>query len=410
MSKNSLTTRIVHADRHFGVEHGAIRKPIHTAVQYDFERIEDLLDVFQGKLKGAFNYSRTGTPTTAALESKMTMLENGIGSVCFATGMGAIAAVFLTMLRAGDHLVTSRYVFAGTNSLLDTLSGLGVGVSKVDSTCIQDVADAITPKTRMVFLETIANPGTEVPDLQGIGKLCEKQGILFVIDNTITSPVLFSPKKVGAGLAINSLSKTLGGHGAALGGAVTDTGLFDWRQYPAISESYRKGDSTMWGLNQLRKKALRDMGASLSSEHAHQIAIGMETLELRVARSSATALKLAKFLEMHPKVKNVLYPFLPSHPQHEYAQNNFSAGSWLLSFEIADIDALMLMMNRLRIVSRATGMGDTRTLAIPVAPTVFWESGAEVRKLMNIPDGLVRVSVGLEDAEDLISDFNQALG
>ncbi|MEZ6874734.1 cystathionine gamma-synthase family protein [Enterobacter sp. KBR-315C3_2022] len=409
MSKQSLTSRIVHADRHFGVEHGAIRKPIHTAVQYDFERIEDLLDVFQGRLKGAFNYSRTGTPTTAALETKMTMLEEGIGSVCFATGMGAIAAVFLTMLRAGDHLVTSRYVFAGTNSLLDTLSGLGVGVSKVDSTRLQEVADAITPQTKMVFLETIANPGTEVPDLQGIGELCAKYGILFVIDNTITSPVLFSPKKVGAGLAINSLSKTLGGHGAALGGAVTDTGLFDWRNYAAISESYRKGDSKQWGLNQLRKKALRDMGASLSSEHAHQIAIGMETLELRVARSSATALALAQFLETHPKVKNVLYPFLPSHPQHEYALRHFRAGSWLLSFEVADIEALLPMMNRLRIVSRATGMGDTRTLAIPVAPTVFWESGAEMRKLMNIPDGLVRVSVGLEDVEDLIADFDQAL-
>ncbi|WP_336717974.1 cystathionine gamma-synthase family protein [Pantoea ananatis] len=410
MTQKSITTKIVHADRHFGVEHGAIRKPIHTAVQYDFERIEDLLDVFQGKLKGAFNYSRTGTPTTAALEAKITMLEKGVGSICFSSGMGAIAAVFLTMLRAGDHLVTSRFVFAGTNSLLDTLTGFGVGVSKVDATCFEDIAGAITPETRMVFVETIANPGTEVPDMEKIGQLCNQKGILFVVDNTITSPVLFSPKNVGAGLAINSLSKTLGGHGAALGGVVTDTGLFDWSVYPSIAESYRKGDARQWGLNQLRKKALRDMGASLSSEHAHQIAIGIETLELRTARTSESALALARYLESHPKVKKVFYPFLPSHPQHECATRHFLSGSWLLSFEVANIDELLPMMNRLQIVSRATGMGDTRTLAIPVAPTVFWESGPEMRKLMNIPDGLVRVSVGLEDIEDLIEDFRQALG
>ncbi|MCH9271753.1 cystathionine gamma-synthase family protein [Pantoea ananatis] len=410
MTQKSITTKIVHADRHFGVEHGAIRKPIHTAVQYDFERIEDLLDVFQGKLKGAFNYSRTGTPTTAALEAKITMLEKGVGSICFSSGMGAIAAVFLTMLRAGDHLVTSRFVFAGTNSLLDTLTGFGVGVSKVDATCFEDIAGAITPETRMVFVETIANPGTEVPDMEKIGQLCNQKGILFVVDNTITSPVLFSPKNVCAGLAINSLSKTLGGHGAALGGVVTDTGLFDWSVYPSIAESYRKGDARQWGLNQLRKKALRDMGASLSSEHAHQIAIGIETLELRTARTSESALALARYLESHPKVKKVFYPFLPSHPQHECATRHFLSGSWLLSFEVANIDELLPMMNRLQIVSRATGMGDTRTLAIPVAPTVFWESGPEMRKLMNIPDGLVRVSVGLEDIEDLIEDFRQALG
>jgi O-acetylhomoserine (thiol)-lyase len=409
MSQQGLTTKIVHADRHFGVEHGAIRKPIHTAVQYDFERVEDLIGVFQGTVKNAFNYSRTGTPTTAALEAKLTLLEGGVGTACFATGMGAIAAVLLTLLRAGDHLVASRFVFAGTNSLLDTLAHFGVVVDKVDVTSVDAVAAVLRPETRMVFVETIANPGTEVPDLGAIGALCRDRGLLYVVDNTITSPALFRPGEVGAGLSINSLSKTIGGHGAALGGAVTDTGLFDWGRYPNIAEDYRHGDPARWGLTQLRKKGMRDMGASLSSEHAHQIGIGAETLAMRIRQTSATALALARFLQSHPGVREVRYPWLDSHPQQAIAKRHFAAGSWLLSFEVADIRALIPAMNRLRVATRATGMGDTRTLVIPVAPTVFHETGPEMRAKMNIPDGLVRVSVGIEDEEDLIADFDQAL-
>ncbi|WCM94024.1 cystathionine gamma-synthase family protein [Acidovorax sp. NCPPB 2350] len=407
--QQGLTTRIVHADRHFGVEHSAIRKPIHTSVQYGFDRVEDLIGVFQGTVKNAFNYARTGTPTTAALESKLTRLEQGFGSICFASGMGAIAAVFLTLLRAGDHLVSSRYVFAGTNSLFGTLRDLGVAVTTVDSCAAANVEAALQPTTRMVFVETIANPGTEVPDLQAIGELCRRRGLLLVVDNTITSPALFLPRSIGAGLSINSLSKTIGGHGAALGGVVTDTGEFNWETYPNIAQDYRRGDPRQWGLQQMRKKALRDMGASMSSEAAHQIGIGAETLALRVSQTSATALALARYLQAHPAVKCVKYPWLEDHPQHAIAKRHFSAGSWLLSFELHDLDAMLPALNRLQVITRATGMGDTRTLVIPVAPTIYWEAGPEVRASMNIGEGLVRMSVGLEEPQDLLADFEQAL-
>lgn len=409
MKDIGFTTTIVHADRKFGVEHGAIRKPIHTAVQYDFDRVEDLLGVFQGTVSGAYNYSRTGTPTTAALEAKVNSLEDGIGTNCFATGMGAITSVLLTLLQGGDHLVASRYVFAGTDSLFGTMRRLGIEVSTVDACRVENVEEALQPNTRMVFVETVANPGTEVPDLGAIGMLCRDKGLLYVIDNTITSPALFKPKDVGAGISINSLSKTIGGHGAALGGAVTDTGLFDWEHYPNIAEAYRKGDPQRWGLSHMRKKGLRDMGASLSSEHAHQIGIGAETLEMRITKASNTTNVLARFLQDHPAVREVRYPWLESHPQHQIATKYFKSGSWLMSFEVADIDNLLPAMNRLRIATRATGMGDTRTLVIPVAPTVFYETGPEGRAAMNIPDGLVRVSVGIEDEDDLIEDFDKAL-
>ena len=409
MATQGFTTTIVHGDKAFGTEHGAVHKPIHTSVQYGFDKVEDLIGVFQGTLKGGFNYARQGTPTTAALEAKVTKMEDGLGSICFATGMGAITAIFLTLLRAGDHLVASRYVFGNTNSIFGTLRSLGIEVSTVDATDAAQVEAAVQPNTRMVFVETIANPGTQIPDFDAIGALCQARGLVYVVDNTITSPVLFKPRSVGASLVVNALTKTIAGHGSALGGSVTDTGLFDWAAYPNIFEPYRKGDARQWGLQQIRKKGLRDMGASLSSEHAHAIAMGAETATLRVAYSSATALELARFLEAHPAVVKVHYPMLESHPQHALAKKHFSAGSWLLSFELADADACLAFINRLQIPVKATGLADTRTLIIPVAPTIFWEAGAEVRAQMGIADGLIRLSVGLEECADLLADFAQAL-
>ena len=409
-SNKGFTTEVVHGDREFGVEHGGVHKPIHTSVQYGFDKVEDLIGVFQGTLKGGYNYARQGTPTTAALEAKLTRMEQGVGTVCFATGMGAISALFFTLLRAGDHIVASRFVFGNTNSLFGTLGDFGVEVSKVDATAVANVAAALRPNTRMVFVETVANPGTQIPDLEAIGALCRERGVLFVVDNTILSPLLFRPRDVGAGLVVHSLTKTIGGHGNALGGALTDTGLFDWTNYPNISANYRKGDARQWGLTQIRKKGLRDMGAALSSQAAHLISTGAETLALRLAQTSATALALAQFLEAHPAVAKVHYPLLPSHPQHAQAHKLFMAGSWLLAFELRDADNCLAMVNRLQLPIKATGLADNRTLIIPVAHTIFWEAGAAVRAEMGIADGLVRVSVGLEDFDDLQADFAQALG
>ena len=324
--------------------------------------------------------------------------------------MAAITATFLTLLKAGDHLVTSRYVFGNTNSLFGTLADLGISVTTVDATQAANVAAAVRPNSRMVFVETIANPGTQIPDLARIGALCADKRLVYVVDNTITSPVLFQPGRVQASLTINSLTKTIAGHGAALGGSVTDTGLFDWDGYPNIFANYRKGDAKGWGLQQIRKKGLRDMGGTLSSEHAHEISVGAETLALRVAQTSATALTLARFLESHPSVNRDFYPMLESHPQHAIAKAHFSAGSWLMSFELGDEAACLAFINRLKPPVVASGLGDTRTLIIPVVQTIFWEAGAKARAEMGIADGLIRLSVGLEDAADLLADFEQALG
>lgn len=408
MKKNGFTTALVHADRRAGVEYGAVHQPLHPSSEYAYTDARELAAVFQGK--PGFSYARQGTPTTAALERKITHMEQGTGSVSFASGMAAIHATFFTLLRQGDHLICSKYIFGNTNSMLGTLQQLGVEVSLVDATDVKHVKAALQPNTRMVFSETIANPSTLLADLQGIGDWCAQQNLLFVIDNTLSTPWLAPAKNFKAGLAINSLSKAIGGHGHALGGTVTDTGLFDWSTYPNIFEAYRSGNPQGWGLTQIKKKGLRDMGAAMSSDTAHRLVIGAETLSLRLQQSCHNALTLARFLETQAAVVQVHYPGLGHHPQHQRATDYF--GGWyggLLSVELhADIDVFDFL-NQLRVFVLSTHLGDNRSLVLPVAHTIYYEMGPEQRALMGIADNLLRISIGIEDTDDLIHDFDQAL-
>ena len=403
-----FTTRILHHDRRRGTEHGAVHQPIHTSSQYGYQDVRDLVDVFQGK--PGFSYARQGTPTTAALESKLAQMEAGTSAIAFSTGMAALATVFTTLLKAGDHLVASQYVFGNTNSLFGTLSQLGIEVTLVDATDASAVQAAIKPNTRMLFVETIGNPGTQVADLAGIGELAKDKGLVYLVDGTLTSPYLFQAKSVGASLIMHSLSKHIAGQAQALGGVIINTGLYDWSNYSNILPMYRKGDASSWGMTQIKKKGLRDMGATLAAEPANRIAVGAETLGLRLDRACANALALAEFLDQHPNVDVVHYPGLAAHPQHERAATLFgSRFSTLLSFTPKSSIDCIALLNRFRVPVLATHVGDTRTLALPVAQTIYHEMGAAMRQQMGIDDHLIRVSVGIEDTDDLVQDFAQAL-
>jgi O-acetylhomoserine (thiol)-lyase len=389
------------------VEHGAVHKPIHTSTQYAYPDARELAAVFQGK--AGYTYARQGTPTTDALEKKVSAMEGGGSSLTFATGMGALSALFTTLLRAGDHLISSQFIFGNTNSLFGTLEQLGIEISLVDPTDVAAVAAAIKPNTRMVFTETIANPGTQIADLEGLGRLCAERNLVYVVDNTLTSPWLFQPRTVGASLVMNSLSKHIGGHANALGGSLTDTGLFDWTKFPNILDVYKKGPAAGWGITQIKKKGLRDMGATLAADAAHRIAIGAETLSLRLDKISSNALALAQYLSKHPSVARVSYPGLESHPQHERARHLFGGKySNLLAVElVAGIDSFDFL-NQLQVAILATHVGDTRTLALPAAQTIYYEMGPALRAQMGIADGLIRLSIGIEEEEDLLADFAQA--
>ena len=398
----------LHSDRSDKPEHGALHKPIHTSIAFEYADARDLAAVFQGKQAG-YNYGRQQNPTVTALQNRITRMEGGVASVAFATGMAAIGSILFSLLRQGDHIVSSAFLFGNTNSLFNTFSNLGIEVSFVDATDVGNIESAIKPNTRLVFVETIANPVTQVADLAKIGELCAHKQLVYVVDNTITTPCLFSPKTVGASLIVNSLSKYFGGHGDALGGAVTETGLFDWSRFPNLFENYKTGPTNQWGLTQIKKKGLRDFGATLSPEAAHTLAVGSETMSLRVRRASENALALAQFCERHPRVRTVNYPGLASHPQHGIATTLFEQYGALMSIELnADVDCFEFL-NRLQYVVSSSNLGDTRTLAIPVAHTIFYEMGAQRRASMGIADSLIRIAVGIEQIDDLIADFSQAL-
>ena len=403
-----FTTAILHSDREAAIEHGALHKPLHVSVAYGYRDAHDLAAVFQGKQAG-YAYGRQGNPTSAALEAKVNTMEGGVATVCFATGMAAIGAVMRTLLRAGDHVIASRYLFGNTASLLGTLEAHGTRVSYVDATDAGAVAAAVTPRTRLVFVETIANPRTQVADLEAIGAVCGRHGLVYVVDNTLTSPWLFRPFDVGASLVVNALTKAIGGHGNALGGSVTDTGRYDWTRYSNIVDTYKGSDARLWAITQIRKKGLRDWGGTLSAEQAHHLSVGAETLALRMDRQCANALALSRHLAADPRVRAVHYPGLSSHAQHARASTLFRGFGALMSFELAEGVDPFACLNRLGVVVLSSNLGDNRTLAIPVAQTIFWEMGRERRAAMGIAESLIRVSVGIEDEADLIADFTQAL-
>jgi O-acetylhomoserine (thiol)-lyase len=407
-SSKGFTTQILHHDRLRGTENGAVHHPIHTSSQYGYQDVRDLIAVFQGR--PGFSYARQGTPTTAALESKLAQMEQGTGAIVFSTGMAALAAVFTTLLRSGDHLLASQYLFGNTNSLFGTLNQLGIEVSLVDGTDVEQVKAAVRPNTRMIFVETIGNPGTQVADLAGIGRFAQERGLVYLVDGTLTSPYLFQARSVGASLAMHSLSKHVAGHAQALGGVIIDTGLYDWSTYPNILDVYRKGDSSGWAMTQVKKKGLRDMGATLAAEPAHRISVGAETMALRLERACANALSLAQMLDSHRLVARVAYPGLASHPQHQRAHELFGGRyGILISFTlVAGIDYIDFL-NHLTIPVLATHVGDTRTLTLPAAQTIYHEMGPAMRAQMGIDESLIRVSVGIEDTQDLLADFSQAL-
>jgi O-acetylhomoserine (thiol)-lyase len=407
--QKGFTTTILHSDRLLKPEFGALHQPIHNAVTWGYDDVQGLVNVFQNKAKG-YAYSRQGNPTTTALEHKVTQMEQGMASITFATGMAAITAAVLALIKEGDHIIASSYLFGNTRSIMQTFSDIGISMSFVDATDVENIKGAYQPNTRMVLIETIANPATQIADLNAIGDFCEEKGVLYVVDNTMTSPYLYRPITAKASLVVNSLTKYIGGHGNALGGSITDTGLFNWANYPNIAPIIREQiKPEMQGMSQIRKRGLRDGGGTLGPEAAHAISVGSETLALRMERACANALALAQFLEKHPSVSKVYYPGLENHPQHEVAKTLFRRCGALMSFALADGVDLFAFLNRLTLVIKSSNLGDTRTLAIPVAHTIFFELGAERRAEMGIPDSMIRLSVGIEEIEDLLNDFGTAL-
>ena len=409
MKDKGFTTRLVHADRLLNApESGAVHQATNNSVLFEYKDAQGLVDVFQGK-KAGHVYSRSSSGSNVALQNILTHLEGGIGAVTFATGMAAITATMFSLFKAGDHLIVSHFLFGNTRSFAETMQTLGIELSFVDVTDVQNVEAAFKKNTKAVYLETIANPVTQVADLRAIGQLCESKKCLFIVDNTMTPANVFDANSVLASLTVSSLTKYIAGHGNVLGGAVVDTGLFDWGNFENILPIYRGADVSQWGLIQVRKRGLRDMGGTLSPDSAHAISIGLETLVLRTNKICENAMRLASFLDNHVNVSAVYYPGLSHHPQHFLARELFNGYGGILSLDLANHIDPIKFLNALNLVICATHLGDTRTLALPVASTIYFESSAKERQEMGVNDNMIRLSIGIEDIDDIIADFEYAL-
>ncbi|GHB70642.1 hypothetical protein GCM10008107_20120 [Psychrosphaera saromensis] len=408
MSKTQFTTTVVHADRKLNPDSGAVHYPVVNSVLFGYENPQDLVDIFQGKQAG-HAYARQSTPTTDALQSMVNDMEGGVGCLVFASGMAAITTTFFTLLKAGDHIIASQFLFGNTPSVLGTLQRFGVEVTQVDATNIELVKAAVQPNTKIIFTETIANPVTQIADLNGIGELCKQNNLVYIIDNTMTPSYIFNAKAVGASLITTSLTKYVGGHGTVTAGAVVDTGNYDWRDYDNILPSFRSQAPHAQALTQIKKKGLRDLGGCLSSDSAQMIAVGAETMALRIDRACANAQALAEFLDAHDKIAKVYYPGLQDHPQHQQAKTYFKQFGAIVSFDPVDSIDPVALLTELNLVISATHLGDNRTLALPVAQTIYFEMGLENRQKAGINENMIRMSVGIEEVDDLIADFSQAL-
>ena len=408
MKNKGFTTRLVHADRLLNnPESGAVHQATTNSVLFEFKDAQDIVDVFQGKKMGHV-YGRSSTGSNAALQNILNHLEGGVGAITFTTGMAAITATMLSLFKAGDHIIVSHFLFGNTRSLTETMQSLGIEISFVDVTDVTKVESAFKDNTKAVYLETIANPVTQVADLQGIGQLCQAKDALFIVDNTMTPANIFDAKSVLASLTIGSLTKYIAGHGNVLGGAVVDTGIFNWQTFDNILPIYRGPDPAQWGLTQIRKRGLRDMGGTLAPESAHAISVGLETLALRTEKTCDNAMRIASYLHGHKHVAAVYYPGLADHPQHFLAREHFTGYGGILSLDLVDDIDPIAFLNALNLVICATHLGDTRTLALPVASTIYFECSEQERQDMGVSDNMIRMSVGIEDIDDIVADFEQA--
>lgn len=403
-----FSTRAIHGAGPGKEAHHALQFPIYAGVAHDFESAEAMGETFSGR-KAAFAYSRIANPTVDAFEKKLTSLEDGLGSVAVSSGMAAISTTLLTLLSAGDNIVSSSSLFGGTFSLFqNVLSPLGVGVRFVPIDDPDAVETAIDGQTRAIFLETISNPRTIIPDFAEISRIARAHRLVLIADSTATTPYLFPAKRHGADIAIHSTTKYISGGATSMGGAIVDLGTFDWSAVPALKGYHRFRDLAF--IARLRKEVYRETGSCMSPHDAYLQSLGLETLALRMERVCGNAQSIAEFLVGEEAVGSVDYPGLASSPYHDRANRQFDGRyGGILAFSLPDKSSCFRFLNRLALVRRSSNLGDNKTLALHPSTTIYVEFTAEEQKAMSVDDTIIRLSVGIEDTDDIIADLRQAL-
>jgi O-acetylhomoserine (thiol)-lyase len=396
--------------------------PIYQTTSYLFDDADHAAGLFNLERAGHI-YTRISNPTTAVLEERIAALEDGVGAVCTASGMAAMHLAIATLASAGDHIVASASLYGGTiNLLTHTLPRFGIATTFVKPRDLGGFRAAIGPKTRLIVAETIGNPGLEVLDIPRVAEIAHAAGIPLVVDNTFATPYLSRPLTLGADIVMHSVTKWIGGHGVAIGGVVVDGGRFDWRasgKFPTLTEPYAGYHGIVFAdefgpaafIMRARAEGLRDFGACLSPTNAFHLLQGVETLALRMERHMENTAAVLGFLSKHPAVDWVLHPSLETHPDYELAQKLLPKGAGaIVSFGVKGGRAAgRKFIEAVRLSSHLANVGDAKTLVIHPASTTHQQMDGAALAAAGVGEELIRVSVGLEAASDIIDDLAQAL-
>jgi len=408
MKYRGFTTQAIHGPVMKTDAHHALQFPIYAGVAYDFESAEAMSDAFAGK-RAAHVYSRISNPTVEAFEMKMAALENGLSAVAVASGMAAISTTLINCLQKGDSVVAASSLFGGTYSFLrNVLDALGIKSHFVPITDMRAVEKAIDENARVLLLETISNPGMIVPDFTAISDIARPHKVVVIADSTVTTPYLFNAKKFGVDIVIHSTTKYISGGATSVGGMIVDLGTFKWSSLPALANYHRFNEMAFTA--RLRKEVYRETGGCLSPHHAYLQSLGLETLALRMDRTCGNALAVAEFLETQSMVKTLRYPGLRSSSFYELSRKQFNGRfGGILTFELPDKAASFRFLNNLSLVKRTPNLGDNKTLALHPASTIFAGFTDEERKSLGVGDSMIRLSIGIEEPEDIINDIQEAL-
>jgi O-acetylhomoserine (thiol)-lyase len=404
-----FATRAIHMVPQKKDAHGALRMPVYHNAAFEFETSSDLQLAFEGR-KVAHVYSRSSNPTVEDYEQRVRALADAATTIAVSSGMAAIFNVILALAETGSNIVSSPYLFGNTYSLFATsLKPWGLDARFADFSDIASVEKAIDSSTRALFFESITNPQMQVADVAELSRIAKQHGIPLIVDGTLTTPYLFKSRDFGVDVEVLSATKYISGGGTSVGGLILDHGTFDWSNHPKMKSWHAKYGPqalTMY----LRRELYRNMGSCISPQNAFLQGLGLETLGLRIARSCANALEVAQFLEKSNRVGAVLYPGLSGSPYHAIACRQFLRGfGGIVTFELKDRAQAFAFMDKLQLVKRATNVCDNKSLIIHPASTIYVEFPETLQTAMGINDQMIRLSLGIEDVEDLLEDLTQAL-
>ncbi|NBU87963.1 MAG: O-acetylhomoserine aminocarboxypropyltransferase [Betaproteobacteria bacterium] len=421
-SNPGFETLALHAGAGPDPSTGARAVPLHLSTSFVFESAEHAAALFNMERAGHV-YSRISNPTTAVFEERMAALEGGVGAIATASGQAALLLAISTLAGAGCHVVASNALYGGSHNLLHyTLARFGIETTFVDPSDLQAWKSAVRPETRLFFAETLGNPRLKVLDIPAVSELAHAMGLPLLVDATFTPPCLLRPLELGADLVMHSATKFIGGHGTVVGGVLVDGGLFDWEasgRFPELSQPYKgfhgmvftEESTTSAFLLRARREGLRDFGACMSPHTAWLLLQGLETLSLRMDRHVSNTRQVVQFLSQHPLVAEVAYPELPTHADHALAQRLLPKGSGaVFSFDLRGGRSQgKAFIEALRIFSHLANVGDCRSLVIHPASTTHFRMDDAALQSAGIGPGTIRLSIGLEDVQDLLDDLSRGL-